>query len=185
MHRAAEHTGRRMSHITALAAGALVVLAPVLAGCGPSPAPRPTPTAAFASEEEAFAEAEKVYRAYNEAVNSERAGDVSADPLSYLTGAALEANIATSRHLDQSGLSLAGKGSVSEFEGSAHKTGPLGEAIELTTCLDVSATTVTNDVGEDVTPVDRPTRIRLRVEFIVDDGRLLISDSNVATDPKC
>ncbi len=67
---------------------ALVLAAVTLSACAPTPTPSPTPTAAFASEEEAFAAAEEVYRAYIAASNDVDFQDPSTfEPLAdYTTG---------------------------------------------------------------------------------------------------
>lgn len=174
MHRAAEHTGRRMSHITALAAGALVVLAPVLAGCGPSPAPTPTPTAAFPSEAEAFAEAEKVYRAYNEAGNARNAGLTEPEPQQFLVGEALERDIDAQNTFAANGLSVSGEVVVTGFKPVSADTNDIRGSVTGIVCLDVSKVALLDARGVDVTPADRPDLVAQRVTFVGRSGQLII-----------
>jgi hypothetical protein len=164
---------------------AVVVLAVVaiLTGCMPAPAPTPSPTPAFASDEEAFAAAEEVYRAYNDAVNAQRAGDESAHPTRFLTGAALEDSLATKRDLLNEGLALRGDGEVSAFAGTdANLT---SGSVTMTVCLDVSRTQVVDSFGVDVTPVDRTTRARLEIAFLKVHSDLRISDSYISEEHQC
>lgn len=175
MHRAAEHTGRGMSRITALAAGALVVLAPVLAGCGPSPAPTPTPTAAFASEEEAFAEAEKVYREYVDALNARNAGDADPDPQEYLVGQALEGDIDTQRNLESEGLALRGAIELRTFIIDVAELKNRDTTVVATACLDISDARLIGSDGSDVTPAGRPDLVAQEVTLEGARKRLAIT----------
>ena len=185
MHRAAEHAGQRMSHITALAAGALLVLAPVLAGCGPSPAPTPTPTAAFASEEEAFAEAEKVYRAYNEAGNDDRSGRTKNSAIGYLTGIALEDDLHMARSVEEQGLRLEGEAEVASVQRHSVDLQKRPAEIEIDVCLDITGTSVRDASGNDVTPTERQERLAIRVSLVVEAPRLLISDLVLLSEEPC
>src|SRR5690606_26029635 len=94
---------------------ALVLAAVSLSACAPTPTPTPTPTAAFASEEEAFAAAEEVYRAYNDAGNARRNGESTRNPQDYLIGVALEGDIDALNQLRDTDVRLTGDVGVSSF----------------------------------------------------------------------
>lgn len=171
------------SRLTACTLLVLGIAAASVVGCAPEPEPTPTP--AFASEEDAFAAAEEVYRAYNDALNARRDGDPNSDAREYLTGLALEGDADTSGYLKQNGLTLVGHGVVVEFEGESAT--PSTEMIKIfaRVCLDVSVTRLLDQGGNDVTPDDRPPRVPLRVAFIRPDERLLISESSLIEGESC
>lgn len=159
---------------------ALLTLATTaLSACTPTPEPTPTPTAAFASEEEAFAAAEEVYRAYNDAGNAEE------DTSPFLTGAALDSQLETRRYLDQNGLTLSGDSTIVSFVGSNATPGQSVSTIEAQVCLDIGQSRVLDDEGNDVTPADRAPRWPLIVTFVGSSQELLISDSIPSDDPSC
>lgn len=162
--------------------GALLALG-MLSACAPGPEPTPSPTPLFASDEEAFDAAEEVYRAYNDAVNAQRAGDESADPTDYLVGAALEDSLATKRDLIERGLAIRGDGEVSSFTGVEADLSD--GTVTLTVCLDVSRTQIVDSSGKDVTPVDRATRARLAIDFLQVQSGLRISDSQISEEHTC
>jgi len=169
--------------LTSLSALALSIGA--LTGCTPEPEPTPTPTAAFASEEEAFTAAEEVYREYTDAVNEERAGDTNADPLSFLVGAALDGSLDTSNKLQAQGIHIVGDSDVLSFAGQVLEIHEREATIRAHICLDVSATSVIDSSGSDVTPGDRPGVIPLDVTFISSASGLLISGSDLAEETVC
>ncbi|MDQ0649034.1 hypothetical protein QFZ53_003230 [Microbacterium natoriense] len=175
---------RTASHALAGIGAALLMVA-VLSGCTPEPEPTPTPTAAFASEEEAFAAAEKVYREYTDAVNSEREGDHTVDPLSYLIGEALDGSLDTSNKLQAQELRIVGDSRVLKFSGNAVDLQPSEVIVGALVCLDVSATVVLNVSDADVTPPDRPAHVPLNVEFISSGSKLVISGSDLAEGTEC
>lgn len=154
-----------------------------LAGCAPQPTPSATPTPAFASEAEAFAAAEEVYRAYNDALNAKRGGDVEADPTLFLTGLALESDIDAAQYFDQRGLQLLGDGEVVVFHGESASLG--AGSVTAAVCLDVSATRVMTRDGVDETPLDRMPRVLLTVAFVWSDPELLIANSRLVEGEQC
>ena len=178
------------SHRTAAHAlagiSALVLTVGFLSGCTPEPDPTPTPTAAFASEEEAFAAAEEVYRAYTEAVNLERDGDDSVDPLGFLVGEALDGSLDTSNKLQSQELRIVGDSFVLAFTGQSADF-PNGEGATVTAlvCLDVSSTAVLDSSDSDVTPSDRAGHVPLDVKFIDSGDGLRISQSELAEAAAC
>ena len=165
--------------------GALLLVAGALCGCAPESEPTPTPTTAFASEEEAFAAAEEVYQAYTDAVNAERDGDTSADPLSYLVGTALSGSLDTSNKLQEQGWRIVGDSSVRKFSGRAAELDTTGATVHANVCLDVSATSVVDSSDANVTPADRPGLVPLDVEFIGSESGLLITSSDLAEGAGC
>ncbi|WP_449408406.1 hypothetical protein [Microbacterium maritypicum] len=172
---------RRLSLI---AIGALVV-GGMLSGCAPSPAPTPTPTPAFASDEEAFAAAEEVYRAYIAAGNEERGGDPDANPERHLIGDALEAEIQIIQDLHANQLHVDGEAVVSSFRGREADIDIGRTLIQADACLDVTNTRVLDSLGTDVTPPDRQQTLPLSVTFIKSDSTLLISDSTLVSEEPC
>lgn len=156
-----------------------------LAGCTPAPMPTPTPTAAFASEEEAFAAAEEVYRAYNDAGNARRAGTPDADPQQYLTGIALEGDIDTQNLLLSRGLRATGSALIESIRGeSSALTGSIG-TLTTVVCIDVSGVSLLDADGNDVTPPERGDRVVQRVTLMGDKDSLLISDAANAQGESC
>lgn len=176
---------RRARHRRAAAAGVVAVALIWTVGCAPEPAPTPTPTPAFASEEEAFAAAEEVYRAYNDAGNARRAGKDHLDPQHHLTGTALEGDIEAQNLLDSHGLRVVGDAEVISFTGeSMEANGPEISIVGLV-CLDVSSVTLLSDAGQDVTPIERGDVVAQRVSFLGSGESLLISDESSAESNEC
>lgn len=156
-----------------------------LAGCTPAPVPTPTPTAAFASEEEAFAAAEEVYRAYNDALNAARISEEPDGARAYLTGRALESDLEAKRYLDAENLRLVGEGVIDGFEGESATLEKDVTSITVHLCLDVSQTHVEDAAGIDVTPTDRQARLPLEVTFVGSSEALLISSSDLIEGEEC
>lgn len=163
----------------------LAVAGTTLSACAPTPEPSPTPSAAFATEDEAFAAAEEVYRAYNEAVNRQRGGDESADPRSFLTALALENDTDATRILADNGVRIVGDGKVTKFHGVKANLESVPTNIDATLCLNVSGTQVINTDGEDVTPSDRSEVVALVVTFVATEQGLKVSDSGETVDAPC
>ena len=176
-----------MTTRTRRAAVAMVAIAlSSLLGCATEPAPVPTPTPAFASEEEAFAAAEEVYRAYNDALNESRVTDnTETSPRSYLTGPALEGDLEATRYLEEQGLEIVGEGKVAGFDGTTARLASDGVEVTAEVCLDVSGTQVVDASGGNLTPQGRPTRLPLHVTFVFSDGALLISSSSLIDGDAC
>lgn len=165
----------------ALAAGALAV--GLLTAC--SPEPEPTPTPLFSSEEEAFAAAEEVYRAYNDALNDRRRGNDLTDPNQFLTGTALELEHDAQRTFDEMGVRLSGDVSIVSFRGEDSLIDSSPAAVEATVCIDSSMVQVIDADGADVTPADRPDVSPVRVTFVAFDDKLLISNTSLADGVEC
>jgi len=160
-----------------VAAVAAAVLAVALSACMPTPAPTPTPTG-FASEEEAFAAAEATYRAYVDALNEARTGG-DADPYDFLTGQALEAEIASEREFEAAGIRLEGPlVIVSVRPLSAAATHAL-----IQICLDVSGTRVLDVDDLDVTPAERDGVLGLDIETRWTPRTTLVSSTTTSNEP--
>ncbi|CAH0156157.1 hypothetical protein [Microbacterium foliorum] len=177
----------RMPHplsqiVAAAIAGALII---ATAGCSPGPSPTPTPTPAFTDEADAFAAAEKVYRAYNDALNARRQGDVTADPQQYLTGAALEGDIDAMNSLVEWGLESTGNATVRSFRGVEFRAGSQATTVSGLVCVDVSQVRVINASGEDVTPSERGEIVAQQVTFTGAPDGVLVSDEASAEETSC
>lgn len=163
----------------------IALAAVAVAGCTPQPKPTPSPEAVFASDEEAFAAAEDVYRAYNEAGNSRISGRTVPDPQDYLTGAALEADILGQNVLADQGLHLVGESTVRSFKGEDVSISGTTTTISAVVCLDVSHTRVLDESEEDVTPDTRPDVVGQLVGFATRSGQLMIASEASAKDGSC
>lgn len=165
---------------------ALLALAgAALSACTPTPEPSPTPTAVFASEEEAFAAAEEVYRAYLEAAAARADGDETAEPEQYLSGQALESDLESQRTLASEGIRISGATEIVEFAPAQANLVDSIATLRADLCLDISKSRVLDANGVDVTPLDRPDRGQITVEFSGDANQLLISQSSPAENSPC
>ncbi|WP_152642113.1 hypothetical protein [Microbacterium azadirachtae] len=153
-----------------------------LSACTPVPTPEPTPTPLFASEAEAFKAAEQVYRDYNTAGAQADAGDANARPETFLAGAALDEEIAGRRDLEANGLSIRGRTDIALFNGLSSNLET--SRVAAIVCLDVSGTRIFDNVGNDVTPTERPTTVPLQVDFARSGSSLVIVKS-ASADAKC
>lgn len=156
-------------------ATAVVAVSVGLAGCTPAPAPKPTPTPLFASEAEAFKAAEQVYRDYTEAGNAAHGGDASASPEQYLSGSALEDEIAVQRQLQEEKLKVVGPIRIVSFSGTDFE--PETSRVLAKVCLDVKGARVIDAAGADVTPTTRKERGLLDLAFTGAEGGLVIVES--------
>ncbi len=175
------HTSARVASVLVL----LAVLGGAAVGCGAKRPPSPTPTPLFASEEEAFAAAEETYRAYNEAGNRERAGDEAADSMSFLTGDALENEIASTRELLDAGVELRGDIQVLEFVGLVASIESRSSAVTSTVCLDVSAVHAVDEAGNLVTATGRSDVYGVDLTFVERDSSLKILRFEVSASIPC
>ena len=175
----------RPRHLRLVAVGMVALAASSLVACAPEADPTPTPTAAFASKEEAFAAAEEVYRAYNDAANARIAGEAAPDPQDFLTGLALEADIATLELFRENQVHLEGEGKIAEFRGDRAEINRADATVSAVVCLDASETLVVDSDGNNVTPTDRPEVSTLAVTFSGTRDRLLIAQSELAETQQC
>lgn len=161
-----------------------VILA-ALVGCVPQSTPEPTPTPLFASEAEAFAAAEDVYRAYNDALNVRLGGGVASDPHSFLTGLALEADIDAQNLFQSSGVRAVGTTALSSFRGLEASIETANPVIVAHVCIDVSQLRVVDANGRDVTPADRGDIVAQTVKLFHVGQDLKIADEASAEESSC
>jgi len=132
--------------VTAAVLSGMLVLG--LAGCTqPEPAD-PTPTPAFSSDEEAFAAAEKTYRAYVDALNQVDLSDPETFEAVFdlTTGEANSDFRKSFSALHADGMTVSGDTSAPTVEPLGEASGELG-TIQLAVCLDVSGVEVTDSSG--------------------------------------
>lgn len=163
----------------------LVMAGATLSACSPTPEPSPTPTAAFASEEDAFAAAEEVYRAYNDAGNARRSGQPTPDPQDFLIGSALEGDIDALNELRDADLHLEGSVDMALFTGIEADLARQPSQILALVCLDTLGTRVLNGNGEDVTPSNRDSKVAQQVTFVLTEAGLRISAEESDKDAQC
>ncbi|MBN9173890.1 MAG: hypothetical protein J0I70_07025 [Microbacterium sp.] len=168
------------------AAAAVVALVIVAAtGCTSPPSPTSTPTPTFTSADQAYAAAEKTYRAYVDALNEVDLRDPKTFEAVYAwtTGDALEGDKKsfTSMHADGwhvSGETVLGRIRPVAFELSGHTR------VTARVCLDVSRVKVVDLDGDSVVPNGRNDRQPVTVTFTDGSSRtgLLIATSDASTD---
>ncbi|WP_091225950.1 hypothetical protein [Microbacterium sp. 3J1] len=139
----------------------------------------------FASEEEAFAAAEEVYRAYNDALNARFRDETYPDPQTFLTGLALEGDIDGQNQLRDWGLQSAGQTAISSFKGIDFHADHAEAVLIGYVCIDVSRFRVLNAAGEDVTPPERGDVVAQSVTFVGTPRTLLISNEESAEESQC
>ncbi len=166
----------------ALAAVGAALAAGLVAGCSPTvpppvPSPSPTPTPLFATEEEAFAAAEEVYRAYVTATSLYASGNTDADPTQFTVGNAYEAELGFWRSYEQGDRRLVGESTIGSFNGVEAQIHPPTPRVTAEVCLDSTDVRVLDLAGNDVTPEGRENVSVLFVTFIFDGERFVISES--------
>ena len=167
--------------MTAAVLSGMLVLG--LAGCTqPEPA-EPTPTTAFSSDEEAFAAAEKTYRAYVGTENARRDDPSAPDPQVFLTGNALEIDIESQQRFQELGVHLVGPSEVTSFAGQTASSDRTKVAAVV--CLDSTGARLVDQSGNDVTPTERDPVLELVVSFKWVDDAFLIIDSDVGDGGSC
>ena len=161
------------------------VIVAALVGCVPQSTPEPTPTPLFASEAEAFAAAEDVYRAYNDALNSVDPSDPATfEPLFELSNGAFEnADRKNLSIMHAEGHTINGDAVIVSFEGSS-TTSQL-RAVTARVCLDVSGVTITDTSGSSVVDPSRPSVYTLDVTFEVHDDELTIDAAERSEEQSC
>lgn len=154
-----------------LTAALLSACLPVTDG-RPTPTPTPTRTALYASDEEALAAAEKVYREYLDATSSgpdlNRLADVTTPEWF-----AYEKESAERRAAD--GLRAEGSSALVSFSLQMRsETEMVAYA-----CIDVSQVRIVNSSGADVTPAERPDRGTLEVLFALTNAGPKVNGSDL------
>lgn len=175
----------KLHRLASLPLIALAVASVVLSGCSPAPVPTPTPTPVFASEEEAFAAAEKTYRAYTDELNQVDVGEPETiDALFSLTSGDFEAaDRKTFSELYAAGYELTGETKVADFR--AVSADIMKGAVVAEVCVDVSQSDVVDQDGVSVTPPNRPDLNSLTVTFASSDGRLSIERAARSESSSC
>lgn len=169
----------------AVISGLVALVTCSLLACAPDPDPTPSPTPAFASEEAAFAAAEEVYRAYNDADNRTRSGVSGAEPEDFLVGGALDSYLEGQEILRSNHLSLDGTITVESFVEWSVNLDDVAPEVTTVVCLDISKTrTIDTTTGADVTP-PRPTLIAQQVTFAYDGSNYAISDELEGEESSC
>lgn len=167
----------------ALCAVGIIVVS--VSGCSPDLAPAPSPSPVFASEEEAFAAAEEVYRAYNDALNAiDPAEPRSFEPVFELSSGEFQ-------RADRENLSImhaehhvvSGDALVVSFDGES--ASPTYEEVTAVVCLDVSAVRITDVDGTSLVSIDRPDVYALSLRFVDSGGALKIDSASRIEDPAC
>ncbi|GEK86852.1 hypothetical protein GCM10007198_13670 [Microbacterium aerolatum] len=162
----------------------LVMAGATLSACSPTPEPSPTPTAAFASEEEAFAAAEEVYRAYVGASNAVDYSDPSTFEAldAFTTGAYRSDEREGLSQMHAEGNSRTGDIKITWFNGTQFVP---PNSVTARTCNDVSATDVIDKDGKSIVSEDRPTHYAIELTFVANGDQLMLSTSQAIEDPKC
>ncbi|MFT4156730.1 MAG: hypothetical protein QM630_02200 [Microbacterium sp.] len=154
----------------------MILISSALSGCAPTP--EPTPTAAFASEEEAFAAAEEVYREYNEAENARIRGEDEPDPQDFLIGIALEDDIDGIELLRGNGVELVGHINLVRFIAKSASIKPTETVVTAVVCLNIAETRVIGANGTDVTPSARPSVVAQEITMTyVDDSFVILKQA--------
>lgn len=175
-------TPRRASRAliaTALLAVAPLAVALLVTSCGPAPSrgaptatPTPTATALYASDEEALAAAEEVYREYLDASN---AGPDFVRLAAVTTPEWFEYEKDSSERRAASGLRAEGVSKIVSFELQSHSVAEIAVYV----CLDVSGVRIVNEQGVDVTPAERADRGTLEVRFAVTEAGPRVNGSDL------
>lgn len=149
----------------------------LLTGCSPTPTPTPTPTAAFASEQEAFAAAEKTFEEYTDALNQVDFSEPGTfdSAYSFLSGEAEASTRKAFSEFHASRVITRGATRFDSFDGTA--IDPRTGNVTAKVCLDVSDVDVLDASGVSIVSEDRPARQPLAVTFEPRgrDARLMIA----------
>lgn len=167
--------------------GAVVIAAGAgaMSGCSAPPEPEPTPSPMFSSEEEAFAAAEEVYRAYLQAADRVQfdAPETFAGVLQFTTG--------TMASSERESLSLANAEGF-EQRGETHLVyfHPIAEDPELSqlfarACIDLRETAILDSMGNSLVSPTRGDTLALDLTFEQRSSRLLIAQAEAVEDPSC
>ena len=159
----------------------------LLTGCSPTPTPTPTPTAAFASEQEAFAAAEKTFEEYTDALNQvDTTKPETFDAVFALSSGKVEkADRKNFSTMHAEGQIISGNSRVLLFEGLDSRA-QLQE-VTASVCLDVSDVTITYPDGSSAVNPNRPAVYALEVTFRASQSgkRLLVDSANTTDQLRC
>lgn len=168
-------------------AGAALVTTGLLIGmlsaCAPTSEPTSTPKASvaddgapFDSDEEAFAAAEKTYRAYNDADNEMRRGNDSADPLDFLTADARTQILESRQKLVDLGYRLEGDVPITNVLPDFESINTDRTELRLTVCFDLTTSRVILENGEEADLPDRPGMIAQHTQLTWVEDTFLVSE---------
>lgn len=141
------------------------------------PTPSPTTTPFFASDEEALAAAEEVYREYL-AMSDLMSSEGGAEPeriAPFVTEEHRDRAVGSFDSLSDSHLRTEGASSISDVS----VTYADNFEVQLKLCLDVSNVHVLTLDGEDITPADRSPSVLLVILFEIVEEELLIASSEI------
>ncbi|MDI2098221.1 hypothetical protein [Ruicaihuangia caeni] len=177
-----DSTARQNARVSAL----LGILAVLLSACSPAPAQiresSEVAESVFVSEAEAFAAAERAAERYLQ-VTTEIASEGGQDAMRMREVATAEHSdllLGTYADFASNGVAMQGAPiwasmalqSYFESDGLAH--------VSIYACLDISETTLTNDAGEDVTPLDRSAKTPYSLQMVSTGTppRLLVDEAD-------
>ncbi|MER7797980.1 hypothetical protein [Microbacterium sp. NPDC096154] len=168
-----------LSRSCSVVAAALLLAA--LTGCTGSGKANPSPSpTGFASEEEAFAAAEELYRDYTAALNSYYAGADAYEPRLYLTADALTEGQAFLALMKEQDLQVDGEVEIRALQHGEAAAVESAWSVTLFVCLDYSGTRVLDAHGTDVTP-ERDESLALKVSLMTIERFRLAIEKSVAT----
>lgn len=169
------------------AAAAVVALVIVAAtGCTSPPSPTSTPTPTFTSADQAYAAAEKTYRAYVDALNEVDLRDPKTFEAVYAwtTGEALEGAKKSFTEMHSKGWKVSGLSTYDNLKLKSLDEVKHVFTLMATVCLDVTDISVVDKDGGSVVPSDRLDRQPVLVTFAIASTRtgLAIARSDAATE---
>ncbi|WP_243225988.1 hypothetical protein [Microbacterium sp. CIAB417] len=178
-------TFSRIGRLRLTAACLVVLAAGSLAACAPEPEPTPTPTAAFSSEEEAFAAAEEVYRAYLDAFNQVDLQDPATfEALNqYTTGQYQADEREQLSEMHAEGYTRTGAIELLTFSGHSLEE----SEIVARSCEDVTNLSILDSQGQSIVAADRPDQYALDITFTISgkDDSVRITNSEAVEDSSC
>ena len=135
----------------------------------------PTDAPLFASDAEALAAAEEVYREYSVVADQVAEGRDVQDLAKFVTNEWLEQETLTYLSLREEQKRLVGQSTIRSINLQSFAD----NRVVIYVCHETSNIRVIDASGADVTPADRPPTATLQVTLTVDESRLLISDSEL------
>ncbi len=161
------------------------LLATTMSACAPGPAPTPAPTPAFATEEEAFAAAEEVYRAYNDALNNVDPANPESfeSALDLSSGEVRAADRERFSLMQAEGHQISGSARVLSFQGLNAR--PPFDSVSAQVCLDVREVSIVDANGNSLVSPDRPDAYSIVVTLRQRDRHLRVNGIELSEDETC
>lgn len=155
-----------------------------LVGCAPDAAPTPTPQATFATEEEAFAAAEAVYREYIDAFNRvDLADTASFEHLKdYTAGNYRVGEQESLSELHAERVSRTGEIQIEWFRGTAVRS---SSQITARVCNNVSSVDLIDSEGLTLVSPERPSRYAIELTFEARGDAIYLTTSEAMEDQEC